>query len=124
MRTRRPLAGGEELETRLLALDGVSARRMFGGMAFMLHGRMFAAALPSFVMFLLDEYGRARCLADEPSVRPAQIAGRPFGRWLQWDLDTFDAGRVSPWLEIAYEYIRSLPATPPARRGQGRPLRV
>src|SRR4026209_231485 len=55
---------------------GISERKMFGGLAFLLNGNMCCGVMGDLLMLRLGESGATEALA-EPHVRPMDFTGRP-----------------------------------------------
>ena len=74
------MAHDEQLAARVRSLladrDDVAERRMFGGLAFMVAGRMAVAILGDTLLVRLGADGADAAL-DEPHVRPMDFTGRP-----------------------------------------------
>lgn len=74
------MAYDEQLAARvraqLAARDDVAERRMFGGLAFMVGGRMACAVLDETLLVRLGS-DAADAALDEPHVRPMDFTGRP-----------------------------------------------
>ena len=89
---------------------------MFGGVCYMVDGKMFAALMEGVVGMKLPEEVRARALTLA-GVSPFMPMGKPFGRWVQF-LVLLEDGvpELASWLESAREYVASLPA--PSKDGK------
>ncbi len=75
------MAHDEQLAARVRALlatreEPVAERRMFGGLAFMVGGRMACAVLGETLLVRLGA-DAADAALDEPHVRPMDFTGRP-----------------------------------------------
>lgn len=110
---RRALAG-----TR-----GISEKRMFGGVAFFLHGNMLAGTASGALLLRVGKGGEAAALT-EPHTRPMEMRGRRMGGYIYVDTAGLTAeGNLMRWLRRALDHVRSLPpkrvragkAKPPAR---------
>ena len=73
------------LESRLRALlegrKGVTAKKMFGGLAFMLDGKMLIGIIHDDLMVRINPEDEAAYL-KKPHVRPMDFAGRPMKGYL------------------------------------------
>ena len=102
------------LDAHVLPWERVTSRTMFGGVAYMVDGKMFAMLSEGAVAMKLPDQVRARALTLA-GVSPFRPMGRSFGRWVQFlVLLEDDVPVLTPWLESAREYVASLPA--PAKR--------
>ena len=91
-------------------LRGVAEKKMFGGIAFLLHGNMLVAVWQSSLIVRLGPDQAAQALG-QPHVRPCDITGRPMKGWLIVEPDALDSDRdLSDWIERAIEFVATLPA--------------
>jgi len=96
--------------------SGISERKMFGGLAFMLQGHMFIGVLGSTLMARVgpDEYANA---LKRPYVREMDFTGRPMKGYVYVDPDGFGSVEALRfWLDKCYEFAASLPPKPPKQR--------
>ncbi len=97
------------LDGRLVAMQDVTSRSMFGGVGYMVGGKMFAALAEGVVAMKLPDEQRQRALGLA-GVSPFSPAGRPFRQWVQFlVLMEEDVPAVLPWVESAFEYVGSQP---------------
>lgn len=106
------MAYSEELADRLREAlqdrDDVREQRMFGGLAFMLHGHMAVAASGQGRLML-------RCAAADTAEHVAAGAermvmrGRAMDGWLTVDAGSLDDGALDRWVAVASAYVDSLP---------------
>lgn len=71
----------ERVRELLAPRQGLSERRMFGGLAFLLHGNMCCGVHGEELIVRLDAEGADKVL-QEPHVRPMDMTGRPMKGWL------------------------------------------
>ena len=109
------MAYDEDLADRLRELTAghpdVSERRMFGGLAFLVAGRMSVAAIAEGGLMVRVDPQADETLLGRPHVRPFEMRGRPLEGWIRVDaggLETDDDLRE--WVERGVAYARSLPA--------------
>ncbi len=89
---------------------GLTEQKMFGGLGFMLDGRMVAAAGSRGRLMLRVPPERADELAGHPGVAPVEMRGRPMRGWL--DVDAAVVGSdddLAGWLALAVGFVSSLP---------------
>lgn len=103
-----------ELADRIRAVvdgePGLTERRMFGGLAFLVHGNLAVAASSKGGLLLRVDPARAGALISEPRVRPFEMRGRPMAGWLRVDADVVRAdGDLRSWVRHGVSYARSLP---------------
>ena len=93
------------------ALDGrggITRKRMFGGICWMLNGNMLAGVEVGRYMFRVGKEREAEALA-RPGVTPMDITGKPLGGIVWVDADeAIDAGLES-WIDYAAEFVGALP---------------
>ena len=93
------------------ALDGrrgITRKRMFGGICWMLNGNMLAGVEVGRYMFRVGKEREAEALA-KPGVTPMDITGKPLGGIVWVDADeAIDAGLES-WIDFAAEFVGALP---------------
>lgn len=92
--------------------EGVSERKMFGGIAFMVGGNMACGVIGSELMVRLDrdEADRARA---EPHARPMDFTGRPMAGMLYVAEPGIAADDdLAGWVEAGADHAASLPAKP------------
>ena len=88
------------LDGLMLPWRSVTSRSMFGGVCYMVDGKMFAALMEG--MGGHEAAGRAKGQGahDGRGVAVPGPLGRPFGRWIQFViLMEEDVSSVAPWLE-------------------------
>jgi len=88
----------------------VVAKRMFGGVAFMVAGNMACGVMGDDLMVRVGKDDQAACLAL-PHTRPMEMSGRVMGGFVVVDaggLDDDDA--LTTWVERGAGYAASLPA--------------
>lgn len=109
------MAYDEELAFRLRAaleaLDGISDKRMFGGLAFLLHGHLLAAASSKGNLMLRVDPERAAELLVRPHVLPMEMGGgrKPKG-WLRVEEPGYESDeQLAAWIDECLGYVRTLP---------------
>jgi len=89
---------------------GVSERRMFGGLAFLVSGNMAVAASGQGGLLVRVDPAQTDRLAARAHASRAEMRGRSMDGWLRVD----DAGlrtkrQLEPWVTRGVAYARSLP---------------
>ena len=98
----------EALDAVILPWEDVSSRAMFGGVAYMVKGKLFAMFAEGVVAMKLPDEFRSRALTMA-GVSPFKPSGSTFGQWIQFlILLDDDVPVLIPWLEAAREYVASL----------------
>lgn len=102
----------DRVRTALSAEDGLSERKMFGGLAFMLHGNMCCGIVGDRLMLRLGAE-----LADEalgrPHVAPMDFTGRPMTGMVYVEPAGLRGKALQAWVNMAAGFARSLPPKPP-----------
>ena len=100
---------------------GVAEKKMFGGLAFLIHGKMFCGLVRSDLMVRVGPERHEEALAA-PAARPMDFTGRPMKGYVFVGPDGFrtDAA-LARWVAWGAEFASSLPAkrTPVHRRHSG-----
>lgn len=108
------MAYSEELADRVRdAVDGrpgVTERKMFGGIAWMVNGNMACGIIGEDLMIRLEREDAETALAEE-HVGPMEFTGRPMRGFIMVEAagteDDVDFGR---WVDAAADFAESLPA--------------
>lgn len=103
------------------AEPGLTEKRMFGGLAFLIDGHVAVSASSGGGLLLRIDPAETNSLVDEPHVRRSQMRGQEMDGWLRVDaagLDTDDDLRR--WVAHGVTYAQSLPIAEPGamRRNQ------
>lgn len=101
-RIREVLAG--------LAVDDVREQRMFGGLAFLVGGRMaVAASREGGVLLSVDRQASSAMLANRHT-RPMVMRGRELAGWVRVDPEGVRTKRqLTAWVRRGVDHVRSLP---------------
>jgi TfoX/Sxy family transcriptional regulator of competence genes len=90
---------------------GVTERRMFGGLAFLVHGNMAVSASGQGGLLLRIDPADADALTEHPAVRRFEMRGREMDGWLRVDPAAIaDDADLRRWVDTGLTYARSLPA--------------
>lgn len=94
------------LETEM----GLAEKRMFGGLAFLIHGNMAVAAGGQGGLLLRIDPAQADSLTAEPHVRRFEMRGREMNGWLRVDPEAVVSDEdLRRWVAQGITYARSLP---------------
>jgi TfoX/Sxy family transcriptional regulator of competence genes len=109
------MAYDEELADRIRELvggeAGLTERKMFGGLAFLIGGNMAVAASGQGGILVRVDPARSETLVATTSARPMEMRGRPMHGWLRVGPDDVRTKRqLARWVEQGTSYARSLPA--------------
>jgi TfoX N-terminal domain len=104
-------AGLEELvRPHLATLPGVSEKKMFGGIAWLLHGNLLCGAREDGMLIRLGAGGDGWALAL-PDIVPMVSRGRTMRGWVRAGPDAFgDDALRHKLLDAALAFVRTLPA--------------
>ncbi|HYK82463.1 MAG TPA: TfoX/Sxy family protein [Gemmatimonadales bacterium] len=97
------------IRTRLRGRKGVTEKRMFGGLAFLLNGNLCCAVRGDEMLVRVDPRDTGRALR-EPHTRPFDLPGRPMKGWiLVRPAGLARAAALGRWVGIGVKYAGSLP---------------
>ena len=89
--------------------EGVSERKMFGGVCFMIHGNMCVGTWKGALIVRLDKKDHEKTLA-EPHTKPADITGRVMTGWALVEPAGIDSDNdLEAWVHRAAVYAEFLP---------------
>lgn len=108
------MAYDEELADRIRELLGgepdLTERKMFGGLAFLIHGNMAVAASGQGGVLVRVDPARSDSLMATTKARPMEMRGRPMQGWLRIGSDDVRTKRqLAKWVTLGATYARSLP---------------
>jgi TfoX/Sxy family transcriptional regulator of competence genes len=108
------VAYDEDLANRIRELiaaeEGVSEKRMFGGLAFLVGGNMAVAASGQGGLMVRVDPGETDALVAKPHAKPFEMRGREMQGWLRVDDEGVRTKRqLEPWVKRGVAYARSLP---------------
>lgn len=100
----------DELRELLAGEEHVTEQRMFGGLAFLLHGHMsVSASRTGGLLVRVDPRDMDACLAL-PHVTRMVMGGRPMRGWLTVaPAGLRGDGELAGWVERSLAYVRTLP---------------
>ncbi len=88
--------------------QGVSERKMFGGLAFMVDGHMACGIAGDDLMLRLGAEGAESALR-EPHVRPMDFTGRPMTGMVFVEKAGLNGASLRRWVTAATTFARTLP---------------
>jgi len=108
------MAYDEELANRVRELiageSGVTEKRMFGGLAFLVGGNMSVAASGQGGLMVRVDPDETESLLAKPHAQPFVMRGREMNGWLRVDEEGVRTKRqLEPWVKRGVAYARSLP---------------
>ena len=109
------MAYDEELADRIRALlgdrPGLTEKKMFGGLAFLVGGNMAIAASGQGGILVRVDPDESDALVASTPAEPMEMRGRSMAGWLRVDTaDVADDGALAEWVERGAGYAASLPA--------------
>jgi len=108
------MAYDEDLANRIRELladeDGVTEKKMFGGLAFLVGGHMSVAASGQGGLMVRVAPEETDALVAKPQAGPFEMRGRAMQGWLRVDDEGVRTKRqLAPWVRRGLGYARSLP---------------
>lgn len=88
---------------------GVTERRMFGGICWMLRGHMICGVADGRYMFRVGPALEAEALA-RPGASPMDFTGRPMRGFVWVDPDAAIDAALEDWIALAGRFVGALPA--------------
>ncbi len=103
----------EELAHRIRAAvageQGVSEKRMFGGLGFLINGNLAASASGHGGLLLRVDPAETDALVADPHAERAVMRGRPMDGWLRVAVAGLPDDELDGWIARGVAYARSLP---------------
>jgi TfoX/Sxy family transcriptional regulator of competence genes len=108
------MAYDEDLANRVRELiaveEGLTERKMFGGLAFMINGNMSVGVSGQGGLMVRIDPDQTDALVAEPHARPFEMRGREMQGWLRVDSEGVRTKReLESWVRRGVAYARSLP---------------
>lgn len=102
-------ATADRVRCALRRAQGLSEKKMFGGIAFLIHGHMACGVLEKSLVLRLGNEGAEKALSEK-HVRPMDFTGKPMKSMVYVDPAGFrDDDALRNWLRRALALARSLP---------------
>jgi len=90
--------------------QGVTEKRMFGGHAFLINGRMAVAASSKGGLMVRVNPADTESLLQQPAAEPFRMRGREMAGWLYVRVDgTVADDELRRWVQVGVSYAKSLP---------------
>ena len=109
----RRVAYDEDLADRvreLIGADGVTEKRMFGGLAFLVGGHMAVAASGQGGILVRVDPDEGESLMAKPHVEPMVMRGREMAGWLRVGAEGVRTKRqLEPWVKRGGKFASALP---------------
>ena len=89
---------------------GITEKKMFGGVCFLLNGNMLVAVWNDSLIARLG-IEQVIIALKEPDVRAMDLTGRPMKGWIVVEPDGIDSDRrLTHWIDLSTTFARTLPA--------------
>jgi TfoX/Sxy family transcriptional regulator of competence genes len=113
------MAYDEDLANRIREIvageDGITEKKMFGGLAFLIGGNMSVSASGQGGLLLRVDPAETEALLAEPHAEPFVMRGRAMEGWLRVAPEGVRTKReLERWVARGVAYARLLPAKQPA----------
>ena len=100
----------ERIREHLDRALGVSEKKMFGGLAFLVGGHMAIAASDQGGAMVRVDPAQSDHLVDTTNAQVAVMRGRPMTGWLRVSLEDLGTEpQLARWVDLGAAYARSLP---------------
>ena len=107
----------ERIRSALDERPGVSEKRMFGGIAFLVNGHMSVGIVQDKLMVRVGPESYERVLRDTHA-RRMDFTGRPMKGFVYVVADGYETDAdLERWIDLGVAYVASLPAKPSPRSG-------
>jgi TfoX/Sxy family transcriptional regulator of competence genes len=108
------MAYDEELAERIrhevAGEDGLTEQKMFGGLAFLVHGNMAVAASGQGGLLLRADPADSDTLTADPHVERMVMRGRAMDGWLRVEPAAVESAEdLQRWVDVGLAFARSLP---------------
>jgi TfoX/Sxy family transcriptional regulator of competence genes len=103
----------ERVRHLLAGEDGLRERRMFGGLAFLVHGNMAVSASSQGGLLLRVDPADTAALVESPHAERFEMRGRAMDGWLRISPEgVVSDEQLRQWVRRGIGYARSLPPKP------------
>jgi len=108
------MAYDEDLADRVREListePGLTEKKMFGGLAFLIGGNMSVSASGQGGLLLRCDPEETDALISQPHVNRFEMRGRQMDGWLRVDAEAVESrDELARWVAVGVDYARSLP---------------
>jgi TfoX/Sxy family transcriptional regulator of competence genes len=100
----------ERIRQLMAGERGVTEKKMFGGLSFLVDGNMSVAASGQGGLLVRVDPDESDSLLKQPGVQLMEMGGRSMAGWLRVDSDAVRTKRqLGTWVERGVAFARSLP---------------
>ena len=108
------MAYDEDLAHRLRELladeDGITEKKMFGGLAFLLHGHMSVSASGQGGLLARIDPAETEAVLAKPHVSLMEMRGRTMDGWVRVAPDGVKTkSQLAAWVRRSLDYVKTLP---------------
>ena len=104
----------ERIRELVSGAPGVTEKKMFGGLAFLIDGNMSVSASGQGGLLVRVDPDESDALTKKPGVALMEMGGRSMAGWLRVDADAVRTKKqLAAWVERGVGYARSLPPKKP-----------
>ena len=103
----------DQIRTALADTPGLTEKKMFGGIGWMVGGHMAAGAHSDGRLMIRCAKADFESLTSEPGASPMMRGGKPLSGWVLVDAEVLDHGDAfARWIERGRAYAQSMPPKP------------
>ena len=103
---------GDRIREAVAGVPGVREKRMFGGLAFLQHGKMFVGVIGDDLMARVGKPAHAVAL-EQAHVRPMDFSGRPMDGYVYVAPEGVDMDvDLQRWIDQCLDFVATLPDKP------------
>jgi hypothetical protein len=99
----------DRIRERVEQEQGLTEKKMFGGLAFLINGRMAVAAGSRGDVMLRCNPADTESLQQKPNAGPFEMRGREMAGWLRLDANGLTEEELDEWIQHGVTYAKSLP---------------
>ena len=99
----------DRLREHMAGEAGLTEKRMFGGLAFLIGGNMAVSASGQGGLLLRVDPAETAELVKRPRARRFEMRGREMDGWLRIETDDLSPDAFEQWVDRGVAYARSLP---------------
>lgn len=98
----------ERVRQALRTHRGVTEKKMFGSIVFLLSGNMLVGIWQQSLIVRLGPENAAKALKQD-YVREFDVTGRPMKGWIMVEADGLDSDQqLAEWIELAFHFVETL----------------
>ena len=97
------------IRAEVSAAPGLSEKKMFGGLAFLIHGNMAVSASGQGGLLLRCDPAQTEALIAAPEASRFAMRGKEMDGWLRIEADDLDEATFARWVSIGLAHASSLP---------------